>query len=343
MPKKAKSKQTSAARIPKFVYGAAVGAVIGTLAVVAVPGVAIEILVGLFIVAAYVFYVSQQRRSGKWSPHTSRPAPVLAALVIGVMSVAGVNYLGISLAWHPQGTIKKSVQNVTDGGPVSDANSASAAVSAKPGDVLRYTVVVSNVAANASNGDNDMAYTVMKDNLPTGVALVSDPAKRAINEDMKTITPGKSVTKTYDIKVTSTTDGAVIDNQACFDADSIVHDNPQSGCDHAFIKVHVPPTPPTPTPPTPTPPTPTPPTPTPPTPTPPTPTPPTPTPPTPTPPTPETPTPTPTPTTPTAAPKELPNTGARDIFVVVIFTVIVGYIFSAVYGYMRSNKSVKFK
>jgi uncharacterized repeat protein (TIGR01451 family) len=344
MAKKAKAKQSVWASVPKSVYGAVVGLIIGTLAVVAVPEIAIDILVGLFIVAAYVFFVSRRSRPGaKWSPHFASPAPVLGALVIGISAIAGVHYLGVSLAWHPQGAIKKSVQNVTAGGPISDANDASSAVSAKPGDVLRYTIVVSNTAANAANHDNDMASTVMTDTLPTGVELVSNPSKRAITENENTILPGQSVTKTYDIKVTATQDGTVITNEACFNANSVVNDNPQHGCDKAVIKVHVPPTPPTPTPPTPTPPTPTPPTPTPPTPTPPTPTPPTPTPPTPTPPTPETPTPTPTPTTPTSTPKELPNTGAKDIFVVVLFTIIVGYIFSAVYGYAKSGKSIKFR
>ncbi len=349
--KTAKSGSSNASRKPKFVYGAGVGSLIGLIALIALPSLAINILIGLLIVAAYVFFITRQQGTNKkWSPHAASPKPILGALVVGIMSVAGVQYLGISLAWNPQGTIKKSVQNVTTNGPVVDANNASSAVIAKPGDTLNYIIVVSNVAPNAANHDNDMAFTVMTDTLPTGIQLVSDPTKRTITENLGTILPGKSVTKTYQVKVVATTNNALIENKACFNADSVVKDNPQNGCDIAIIKTQVPPTPPpTPTPPTPTPPTPTPPTPTPPTPTPPTPTPPTPTPPTPT-PTPPTPTPpTPTPPVPTPPPvtpvatEELPNVGARNIAIVVLFAAVIGYIFSAMYGYMRSGKSIRFK
>jgi uncharacterized repeat protein (TIGR01451 family) len=421
MPKTArsKSKQSVGTPMPKYIYGAIIGALVGTLAVKYAPSAAINILIGLVVIAGYAFFVTRQRNPGaKWSPRTFSPAPVLGALVVGVTAIAGVQYLGISLAWHPQGVIKKTVQNTTDAGPVADANDNGSAVSAKTGDVLNYAITISNVADPAANHDNDMAFTVLKDTLPTGVELVSDPSKRTINENIGTILPGKSVTKTYQVKVTSASDNAYIKNEACFDADSVVKDNPQHGCDVAIIKVHVPPTPPAPepvyscdlltltkgdnrnvtatvtytakngaqfksatysfgdtsqpvasnkttvdhtytkdgtytvsvsliftvsgvdksvtsagcskpvtikTPTTPTP------------------TPPTPTPPTPTPPTPETPTPTPTPTTPTSTPSELPNTGARSIIVVVLFTAVVGYLFSAIYGYNRGNKSIKFK
>jgi uncharacterized repeat protein (TIGR01451 family) len=150
-------------------------------------------------------------------------------------------------AWHPKGTIIKSVQNQTAGTTMSDANTESASVSAAPGDVLVYTVVVSNTGDTASDGNNDMTNTKLTDTLPDGVELVSNPATRTIVEDLGTVTPGKSVTKSYNVKVTSKTDGDVITNKACFTGNSKVNDNPQSGCDVAVVKVKVPatPTPPT--------------------------------------------------------------------------------------------------
>jgi uncharacterized repeat protein (TIGR01451 family) len=130
---------------------------------------------------------------------------------------------------------------------MSDANTESASVSAAPGDVLVYTVVVSNTGDTASDGNNDMTNTKLTDTLPDGVELVSNPATRTIVEDLGTVTPGKSVTKSYNVKVTSKTDGDVITNKACFTGNSKVNDNPQSGCDVAVVKVKVPatPTPPT--------------------------------------------------------------------------------------------------
>ncbi len=169
----------------------------------------------------------------------------------GVLSVVVAGSIAApAFAWHPKGMINKTVQNVTAGTAVSDANTATAAVSAKPGDILKYTITVSNTAEAADQHYNDLALTVMTDQLPVGVELVDSPAKRTITENMGTILPGKNVSKTYTVKVTSTTNGAVIENKACFTADSVVKDNPQKGCDTADVKVTVPPTPVTPVTPT---------------------------------------------------------------------------------------------
>lgn len=150
-----------------------------------------------------------------------------------------------ALAWHPKGVIVKYVENQTTGTVKSDANDAATAISAKPGDVLKYTIVVSNTGAAASNGDNDMAKTVMTDTLPAGIQLVSAPSARTINENMGTIKPGQSVTKEYLVTVTASKDG-VIENKACFTGNSTANDNPQSGCDVADVNVTVPQTPVTP-------------------------------------------------------------------------------------------------
>lgn len=161
-------------------------------------------------------------------------AAVLSVVVAG--SVVAPAY-----AWHPKGTIIKSVQNVTAGGALSDANSAASAVSAKPGDILNYVIEVKNVAAPAQKQYNDMDFTVVTDTLPTGVELVANPSTRVLKEEMGLILPGTSKKVEYKVKVTSATDGAVVTNKACFTADSVVKDNPQKGCDDANVKVAVPP------------------------------------------------------------------------------------------------------
>lgn len=159
----------------------------------------------------------------------------------GVASVVlAATLTGTTYAWHPKGTIVKYVQNTTTGSTLADANTESSAVDAKPGDTLKYVIKVSNTGSPSSNGWNDMAFTVLKDTLPIGVELVSDATKRQITENLGTIKPGKSVTKEYTVKVTSTTNGDVVTNKACFTGDSTVNDNPQKGCDDAVVKVSVP-------------------------------------------------------------------------------------------------------
>jgi uncharacterized repeat protein (TIGR01451 family) len=155
-----------------------------------------------------------------------------------------------AFACAPQGMIVKEVQNQTTGTLMNDANTASNATSATTGDTLLYTITVSNKGATAKNGDNDILNTKLTDTLPAGVELASNPASRTITEDLGVIAPGKSVTKTYAVKVTSTTDGDVITNKACYNGDSKVKDYAtQSGCDVAVVKVKVttPETPATPT------------------------------------------------------------------------------------------------
>ncbi|HTE22746.1 MAG TPA: hypothetical protein VK674_06980 [Candidatus Limnocylindria bacterium] len=167
-------------------------------------------------------------------------ASVLSGAVLAVAVAAP------AFAWHPKGQINKSVQNVTQNGVLSDANTAAHAVEAKTGDVLKYVIEIKNVGSAASNGYNDMHYTVLKDTLPEGVELVSDPAKREIVESLGVLKPGQKVTKSYDVRVTSDQDKAVVTNKACYTGDSEVRDNKQAGCDDAVIKVSVPQPPTTP-------------------------------------------------------------------------------------------------
>jgi uncharacterized repeat protein (TIGR01451 family) len=213
-------------------------------------------------------------------------------LMLVATGVTGVALAGAvvspALAWHPKGTIVKYVQNETTSSALADANDEASAITANTGDTLKYVIKVSNTGATDDRGWNDMANTVLKDTLPAGVELVSDASQRQITVNLGTIKPGKTVTKEYEVKVTSTTDGDVVTNQACFTGNSTANDNPQSGCDDAVVKVHVPETPQPPvTPPV-------------------------------TPTTPETPV---TPET----PKTLPNTGAGNIIVPAIIVSALGY------------------
>jgi uncharacterized repeat protein (TIGR01451 family) len=172
------------------------------------------------------------------------------ASVTGVLTAASVS--ATAFAWHPKGVIIKSVMNQTTGSALSDANTAATAVNAKPGDVLKYVIEVRN--DGAAGKTNEMHFTKLTDKLPTGVQLVSDASKREITEDLGVIKPGEKVTKEYLVKVTSTKDADLIENEACFTGDSEVKDNPQKGCDVADVKVSVPKEEPKPTPtPTPTP------------------------------------------------------------------------------------------
>jgi hypothetical protein len=164
------------------------------------------------------------------------------AAVTGVV-LAG-SFAAPALAWHPEVQITKYVQNITAGGEMADANDVESAVSTRPGDVIKYKMVITNTAATSSNGHNDLHFTEMTDNLPIGVALVSDASDRVINEDLGVLKPGQVITKEYTLKVTSTTDGDVIFNEACVTGDSEVHDAFRKDCDKAVVKVHVPPTPP---------------------------------------------------------------------------------------------------
>ena len=161
-------------------------------------------------------------------------ASILTGVALAVAVAAPV------YAWHPEGKIKKSVQNVTAGGSLSDANTAKDAVQAKNGETLKYVIEISNIGQPSSNGYNDMHYTVLRDTLPQGVELVSDPAKREIVENIGVLKPGQKVTKEYAVRVTSNKNDEVITNKACFTGDSEVRDNKQSGCDPAVVKIFVP-------------------------------------------------------------------------------------------------------
>lgn len=165
---------------------------------------------------------------------------LLSVSVLGIIAITSLSTS--AMAWHPKGIIVKSVQNITAGSALKNADTASQAVAAKPGDILRYVIEVKNDGNPDNKGLNDMATTVMTDNLPAGVELVSSPSVRHISENLGTIKPGHNVTKEYTVKVTAQSSG-LIENTACFTGNSTVHDNAQHGCNSAFVNITVPPTP----------------------------------------------------------------------------------------------------
>jgi uncharacterized repeat protein (TIGR01451 family) len=161
-------------------------------------------------------------------------------LGVGVASIAMAATITYSaFAWHPEGAIVKKVQNITTGSALSDADSTTTAVAAKPGDTLKYVIEIRNDGNPDSNGYNDMAKTVMTDTLPAGIELASNPAQRTITENIGLIKPGQKVTKEYLVTVTTETDGSIT-NTACFTGDSTVNDSPQQGCNPAVVTITVP-------------------------------------------------------------------------------------------------------
>ena len=165
---------------------------------------------------------------------------VRAAVGVGVMSAALVATVASPVfAWHPVGVISKQVQNVSQNSALAEANTAAQAVSAKPGDTLKYVITVKNNGTYDKRGWNDMHYTKVVDQLPAGVTL----AAGATNKDLGHIAAGASKTYEFIATVTSKTNNAVVCNTASFTGDSEVKDQPQKGQDTACIKVVVPPTP----------------------------------------------------------------------------------------------------
>jgi uncharacterized repeat protein (TIGR01451 family) len=166
-------------------------------------------------------------------------------LISGVTGIAAATLIAApALAWHPELEVTKYVTNVTAGGEMADANDTKSAVNVKSGDTIVYTIVVANTAGKpARGGNNDLNFTKLTDTLPAGVELVSDPSKREIVEEIGLLKPGEKTTKTYTLKVTGTTDGAIVTNEACATGDSLVEDAFRKDCDPAVIKVSVPPKP----------------------------------------------------------------------------------------------------
>lgn len=164
------------------------------------------------------------------------------SILVAAISVVGATLIAAqpALAWHPELDVKKSVQNVTTGSALVDANTNAAAVAAKPGDTLKYVIEVTNPAKAADNKWNDLVKINLTDTLPAGVELTSNTATRVITEKIDRLTPGQKITKEYTVKVTSKEDGKYLDNTVCVDGNSEANDAPRKDCDNALVKVDVP-------------------------------------------------------------------------------------------------------
>lgn len=169
----------------------------------------------------------------------SKVKVLLAAVGAGVVTAAVV--ASPALAWHPKGAIVKYVQNQTTNSAKSDANDVKAAVAAKPGDVLKYTIEVRNDGQKHDKGWNDMANTVVTDKLPDGVVLESNPAQRTVTFNLGKIEAGKSKTAEFTVKVVASKDGSIT-NTGCYTGETTNNEpqNAQKGCDVAIVTVKVP-------------------------------------------------------------------------------------------------------
>jgi uncharacterized repeat protein (TIGR01451 family) len=187
----------------------------------------------------------------------------LCALVAVVAALAAYMTLPALAVEQPSTLFTHKVQNQTTNSETVDANSADQALTAKNGDVLKYTVTLSNTAKATIEDDAELINGVITNSLPAGIELVSDPQKRTISENLPAIKAGRSVTKQYLAKVTGK-EGDVITSKACFTAKYTNKSDNQAACDDAVIKVAastaapaptspVVPTPTTPAPQTPTP------------------------------------------------------------------------------------------
>jgi uncharacterized repeat protein (TIGR01451 family) len=134
-------------------------------------------------------------------------------------------------ASQPKGTIKKTVQNQTTNSKRQDADNADTALAVKSGDVLKFIIEITN------GGDKPMESTKLNDTLPPGIELTKTPSLRQISENIGTIAPGKTDTKTFVVRVTSDKQGETIENKACFTGNNQANDAPQDGCDSAVVTV----------------------------------------------------------------------------------------------------------
>lgn len=169
-----------------------------------------------------------------------RTTLIVAAAVLSATAL--INLSGTAFAWHPEGKIVKKVQNITTGSVLSDADTTETGVAAKPGDQLKYVVEVRNIAPAAQKQYNDMVNTVVTDELPAGVELVSNPSQRKLTADLGRIVPGETKKQEYVVRVTAKI-AAPVTNTACFTGNTEVNDNAQKGCNPAVVNVTIPPTP----------------------------------------------------------------------------------------------------
>jgi uncharacterized repeat protein (TIGR01451 family) len=159
-------------------------------------------------------------------------------------SIAG-NLLSavVNAAQEPAVSIKMTVQNQTTNSAPSDADTKEAALAAKPGDILKYVMTVTNTAEEAEDAKNDFTSVKVISALPAGLELVSDSSVREITEQLGTLTPGKAATKEFMARVTSR-GGDSVESKACFTGSYEKQSKPLSDCESAFAAIAAASTPP---------------------------------------------------------------------------------------------------
>lgn len=129
---------------------------------------------------------------------------------------------------RPEGKIAKEV--IADNGEFIGADARIVAVTRKPGETFQYRILVEN------KGNAPLTNVVVRDTLPAGIELVSDPARREIEHPMADIPAGAARVLNLTVRVTSQKDDEYINNIACFSAAG-----GQKDCNNAYIRTDVPP------------------------------------------------------------------------------------------------------
>lgn len=182
-------------------------------------------------------------------PHKSIPI----AIIMLASGLLGVQLLMQSRAStsQPEGKIVLTVRNVTANSPVADAKNPANATQAKSGDIVQFTVKVSNNAKPSSGGYSDLLNVTVSDELPAGLVLANNPSAHAVNLDFGTIAAGDSATKQFNVRImpTSAAKNTMVRNQACYTASNNYSSaDLQSGCDFALVHLRAVATTPTPPP-----------------------------------------------------------------------------------------------
>lgn len=199
--------QSTWQQVPQSVYGVILGGIAGTIAVVMKPEYAVYLLAGLTIAATYAFFVSYQKATTqKWSPRqVFSPAPVMGALVVGVMAVSGAQYLGQSSASSALGNIgsivsAKGCDNLgsqasgnigsivrVDGGGTCDINTilASPALKGNIGSIVIVDNACGDVAAAKANFNigsivKTSSVGPCKPNVPTTIVVQPETPPAAV-------------------------------------------------------------------------------------------------------------------------------------------------------------------
>jgi hypothetical protein len=145
----------------------------------------------------------------------------------------------VAAAQDPKVSIKLAVQNQTTNSELSPADNKDSALVAKPGDILKYVVTITNESEESQDNKNDFVSAKVISALPASIELVSNVDTREINEDLGTIKPGKTATKQFVVRVAAK-DAGSIESKACFTGRYDAQNKPQSDCESAFVAVSVP-------------------------------------------------------------------------------------------------------